>query len=66
MSVRKQSCPNPRCRQQLLIPPEIQGKQVRCAKCGEVFVGRIDFDVAGALARATSAAIADAATSKIH
>ena len=65
MAVRKQSCPNPRCREKLSIPAEIQGKQVRCAKCGEIFVGRIDFDIAGALAKATAEAIAEKTKSEV-
>ena len=50
----KYRCPNPRCRKNLMIPPNMQGKEVRCAGCKELFVAPVRFDLAETLGRATS------------
>jgi len=49
----KYRCPNPRCRKVLAIPRDMQGKEVRCAGCGELFVAPVRFDLAETLGRAT-------------
>ena len=54
MDGHKYRCPNPRCRKNLVIPPNMQGKEVRCAGCKELFVAPVRFDLAETLARATS------------
>ncbi len=54
MGSYKHRCPNPKCRKNLMIPSEMQGKEVRCAGCEELFVAPVRFDVADTLARATS------------
>jgi len=30
-------CPNPKCRQVLVIPEDLRGLRARCAKCGQSF-----------------------------
>jgi len=50
----KYRCPNPKCRKNVVIPPSMQGKEVRCAGCKEVFVAPMRFAVAETLARATA------------
>lgn len=54
MGAKKYRCPNPKCRENLMIPKDMQGKEVRCAACGELFVAPVRFDVAAALGRAAS------------
>ena len=54
MGGHKYRCPNPKCRKLVVIPATIQGKEVRCAGCGELFVAPMRFNVAEALGRATS------------
>ncbi|MDP6542379.1 MAG: hypothetical protein QGH60_00225 [Phycisphaerae bacterium] len=54
MGSYKYRCPNPKCRKNLMIPSEMQGKEVRCAGCKDLFVAPVRFDVADTLARATS------------
>jgi|GEM_PF-3101996 len=50
----KYRCPNPKCRKIVVIPMSMQGKEVRCAGCKEVFVAPVRFDLADTLARATA------------
>jgi len=38
MRNNKFRCPNPQCREVLLIPEKLHGVQVKCAKCGEQFL----------------------------
>ena len=54
MGAHKYRCPNPKCRKNLVIPSNMQGKEVRCAACKELFVAPVRFDVAETLSRATS------------
>ncbi len=54
MGASKHRCPNPKCRQNLLIPHHMQGKEVRCDGCKELFVAPVRFDLAATLGRATS------------
>ena len=50
----KYRCPNPKCRKNLVIPPNMQGKEVRCAECKELFAAPVRFNLAETLERATS------------
>lgn len=50
----KYRCPNPKCRKTLMIPRDMQGKEVRCAGCKELFAAPVRFDLAETLGRATS------------
>jgi hypothetical protein len=50
----KYRCPNPKCREKLMIPDKMQGKEVRCARCKELFVAPIRFNLAETLRRPTS------------
>ncbi len=54
MGANKYRCPNPQCRQNLMIPRKMQGKEVRCVECGELFVAPVRFDLSATLRRATS------------
>ena len=54
MAGHKYRCPNPKCRKNLVVPPNMQGKSVRCAGCKELFVAPVRFDLGETLARATS------------
>jgi hypothetical protein len=54
MSSSKYRCPNRKCRKNLVIPSEMQGKEVRCAKCQELFVAPVRFNLSETLNRATS------------
>ena len=54
MGSYKHRCPNPGCRKNLVIPPNMEGKEVRCAGCKELFVVPVRFDLAETLGRATS------------
>jgi len=54
MAVRKHRCPNPKCRKVLMIPAEMQGREVRCADCGELFVVPMRFKVTPASGRTSA------------
>ena len=54
MGVYKYRCPNPKCRKNLVIPQDTQGKEVRCAGCKELFVAPMRFNLAETLGRVTS------------
>lgn len=38
MGTRKHRCPNPKCRRVLVVPAEMQGREVRCGGCNELFL----------------------------
>jgi len=54
MGSYKHRCPNSKCRKNLVIPSNMQGKEVRCAGCKELFVAPVRFDLSEILGRATS------------
>ena len=59
MGASKHRCPNPKCRQNLLIPRKMRGKEVRCVECGEQFVAPVRFDLSETLDRANSGLLSD-------
>ncbi len=54
MGGHKYRCPNPKCRKHLVIPSNMQGKEVRCAECGDLFAAPVRFDLAETLRNAAS------------
>jgi hypothetical protein len=59
MGADKYRCPNPKCRKTVVIPQSMQGKEVRCAGCKELFVAPVRFNLAETLGRATSGLLKD-------